>query len=135
MTDNTKKLDIIQRIVEALSSKSKPRATGGGSMEDNDEIIGSVPLHLRHLHNLLDELGDEVTEARTEFDDKRKRMMAVRSLFFDSLKTQVPEPKNASGLTILKNWDVAASFRSDDESGLYELDEMIGGLMAEMAGR
>jgi len=134
MTDNTKELDIAQRIAEALSRTTEARSTGGGSMKDGSEIIGSVPVHLRHLHNLLDELGYEAQAAERAFRDKKKRFDAVHAVFFDSLKTQVPEPENASGVTILENWDVAANFRSDDDDGeMGGLGELLA--MAAMGGR
>jgi len=135
MTDNNpKELDIAQRIAEVLSRTSEPRPTGGGSMKDGSKVIGSVPVHLRHLHNLLEELGDEAQAAKLAYHAKKERFDAVRTVFFDALKTQVPEPEKASGVSILENWDVVANFRSDDEDG-----EM-GGLghllaMAAMGGR
>lgn len=134
MTDNTKELDIAQRIVEVLSRTSEPRPTGGGSMKEGSEVIGSVPVHLRHLHNLLDELGDEVVDAALEFRSKKGRLMAVRNIFFDALKTHVPEPENASSVQILENWDVTANFRSDDNDGeMGGLGELLA--MAAMGGR
>ena len=135
MTDNTTpKLDIAQRIAEYLSRTSEPKVSVDGSQKDASEVIGSVPLHLRHLHNLLDELNGEAAEAAREFRSKRERMMMVRSIFFDALKTQVPEPENCSGVTLLKNWDVVANYRSGDED---EMSDGLGALlaMAAMGGR
>tara|TARA_B100000745_G_C20008678_1_gene342639 strand:- start:182 stop:511 length:330 start_codon:yes stop_codon:yes gene_type:complete len=109
MTDNTKELDIAQRIAEHLARTSEPKASASGSKKKGGEVIGSVPVHLRHLHNLLDELGDEVVAAEREFLTKKERMMMVRSIFFDALMTQVPESKNCSGVTVLENWDVVAN--------------------------
>jgi hypothetical protein len=130
MTDNTKELDIAQRIAEYLARTSEPKASANGSKKENGEVIGSVPVHLRHLHNLFVELGDEAAAAEREFHTKKERMMMVRSIFFDALKTQVPGPENCSGFTLLENWDVVANYGSDDEMG-----GALGELLAAMGGR
>lgn len=120
MTDDTKTSDLSQRIAEAMARTSEPRPTGDGPMNDGSEIIGSVPMHLRHLHNLLDELGHEVADAAQAFHAKKKQHETVRTLFFDALKTQVPEPQKSTGISILANWDVAAMFRDSDDGGEME---------------
>lgn len=86
-------------------------------MMDGSEVIGSVPVHLRHLHNLLIDLLDEIDEVERAFRSRTQRLEAVRSIFFDALKTYVPESENAKGVQILENWDVAAYFRSDKDNG------------------
>lgn len=129
MTDNTNNLDIAQRIAEALSRTTVARPMGG-TMKAGSEVIGSVPEHLRHLNNLVDEMGVETVALESAFHKKRKQFDIVRAVLFNSLKTHVTEPENASGITILDNWDVAANFSSEDEdagglAGFVDIFDMI----------
>lgn len=134
MTSNTKELDIAQRVAEYLARTSEPKATASGSKKEGGEVIGSVPTHLRHLHNLLHELNNEVVATERELRTKKKRMMLVHNIFFDSLETQVPEPENCITVSLLKNWDVVA-YCSNNEDG--EMGDDLSKLleMFKMAGR
>lgn len=112
------RLDIVQRIYEALSRTSCPLATAGGDVEEGDRVIGSVPIHLRHLHNLLYELSHEFRDAKRYVEDAEARLDLVRSLFFRALEESVTQPPGTLGIAILPNWDVAALF--EEENGEAE---------------
>jgi len=124
MTDKTN-LDIALRIAHALSLTSEPQPPTSGSVKGEGKIIGSVPVHLRHLHNLLNDLVEEVQAAELNLRAKVKILDAVRTVFFDALKTQVPAPENASDVRILENWDVVADLRSDDDGEMDGLAELL----------
>lgn len=125
-----KEVDIAQRIARALRRKSEPKPSAGCSKKSRDsEVIGSVPEHLRHLHNLLAELQAEMIEAECAFDVSKNRLKAVREIFFDSIKTQVPQARSCDGVSISDNWDVVAHHGCPDDDD----DEMGGGLEVLMA--
>lgn len=119
VADETRELDIVERVIEALSRTSEPRPTASGSMKKIGRVIGSVPLHLRYFHNLIDELKDECVGTEKAFRRELERCEAIRKIFFDALLTQVPAPEGAIGVAILPNWDVVDNFHTDgaDEPG------------------
>ncbi len=122
MPENSKELDIAQRIAAAIARTSEPRPTGDASMTNDCKIIGSVPMHLRHLHNLLDEVGNEAAAAELAFRIKQERFASIHTIFFDALRTHVSEPEMASSVCIHENWDVSVDFGSGDElSDLVDL--------------
>jgi hypothetical protein len=118
----TSEHDIVRRVVTAMSRTSKPRASAYRITEDYTEVVGTVPKHLRHLHNLLAELIDEAESAQEQLYPASEqvlcfeRALTVRSLFFSALKTYVPVPEGASSMMVLKSWDVAAYFIEEDDA-------------------
>lgn len=114
MTDNNVSPDLAQRIAEALSRTGDPRTSSDGTNDQNFKVIGVVPTHLRHLHNLLADLGSEAAAAEAVALKAKMRHSIMHSVFFDSLATHVPDPEGASGIMILENWDVVAMVEDDE---------------------
>ena len=106
-------LDLVQRIAESLTRTSEPLPNKDGPETSDGEIIGTVPTHLRHLHNLLAQVRREMEDAERAYQIATRQFRMVHEAFFVALEDQVPVPDNASGVTILRNWDVAANL---DES-------------------
>lgn len=135
MTDNTKELDIAQRIVEAMQRSSEPRPSADGQFKpDEDTLIGVVPEHLRHLHNLLEELENEVRDAERRFRETKKRHGALHAIFFDALEQHVPSNGgDYDGVKLCTNWQVVG-YKRDERGG--NLGDLLGAaLMAKvMAG-
>ena len=132
MTDNSKGLDIAQRIVEAMGRTSEPRMTADGQIKPDEitAVIGEVPAHLRHLHNLLVELAEEAYEAELHSRRARERHSAVHSIFFDALEQHVPSGDH-DGVKLFPDWQVVG-YRSDDKPEV-NLSGLIGAaLMAKM---
>jgi len=131
MTDNNQKLDIAQRIAEALTRTSEPTMSACGDFKpDEDTVIGEVPEHLRHLHNLLDEVGDEARAAERSFREAKKRHDAIHSIFFDALEQHVPSDGDKYyGIKLCASWQVVGYKRDDDDSEMGGL----GGLLAMAA--
>jgi hypothetical protein len=132
MTDNTKELDIAQRIAEALARTSEPTMSADGDFKpDEDIVIGEVPEHLRHLHNLLVEVGHEGRAAERRFREAKKRHEAIHSVFFDALEQHVPSDGDEySAIKICTNWKVVGIKHGDDDGemgGLGKLLAAIGG--------
>ena len=121
MTDNAKELDIAQRIVEAMKRTSEPRPTADGQFKpDEDTVIGEVPEHLRHLHNLLDELGNEARAAEQHFREAKNRHEALHAIFFDALKHHVPCDGNGfNGIKLCEGWQVVG-YKRDKRPGSFE---------------
>jgi hypothetical protein len=114
VSQRTKQLDIAQRIAEAIRCTSDSRQTATGQMRDDGEVIGSVPTHLQHLHNLLSDLAEEAAEAAAVLASKRERLLAVWAILFDALKDQMPEIQKTSSMLILENWNVVAVPEPED---------------------
>ena len=129
MTDNTEVLDLAQRIAAAVARTDKPKASAAGSKPKKGQPIGTVPIHLQHLHNLLAEVGEDTVSAELEFRRKKRQHDLLHALFFDSLKTQAPSPEDSDGVTILEDWSVVANFESDEEPDLLDA------LFASVLGR
>lgn len=122
------KIDLVQRIVEYVGRTTEPKASSNGTNDKGFEVIGTVPEHLRHLHNLLSDLSDEASEAEVAFLKAKRRMDAVRDIFFDSLTAHVPNPEDADGVMILENWDVVATIQDEEDKMHSHLGVLFGGL-------
>ena len=132
MTDNTKELDIAQCIAEALGRTTEPKMSADGDFKpDEDTVIGVVPEHLRHLHNLLDEVSDEVLAVERRFREAQVRRKAVHSIFFAALEQHVPsDGDNYDGIKLCADWQVVGFKRGSDDresGGLGELLRMAMG--------
>ena len=134
MTDNTKELDIAQRIVEAMQRSSEPRPSALGQFKpDEDTVIGEVPEHLRHLYNLVDEVGNDAMEAARRYHEANKRHAAIHAIFFDSLRQHVPSDGNEyDGVKLCEGWQVVGFKNKKDEGEMGGLGELLA--MAVMSG-
>ncbi len=124
-------LDIAQRIAEAVNRKTVPTMTSTGKLNPKtDTLIGSVPEHLRHLHNLLAAVGKETRTAEEIFRNSQTRQHIVLAVFFEALETHVPyDSSKFSGVKLCEDWKVAA-YKRDDLSDLFGegvgLEDLLG---------
>ncbi len=131
-TKNDPILDIAQRIAEALARTGEPAATATLGTFDpaQDTVIGTVPVHLQHLHNLLDEITKEVIAAEQRSNEAKQRRDALRAIFFDALATRVPSTEY-DGVKICKGWQVVGlKMACGGDCGGFDLSEMLQAAMA-----
>ena len=126
MTDKTKELDIAQRIVEAISRTTEPKRSVDNKFKpEEDTVLGVVPEHLRHLHNLLVEVSDEAHAAERSFLEAKRRGKAVHSIFFAALGDHLSRDYDKCiGIKLCSDWQVVSVKLDDDdgdEDGLAEL--------------
>lgn len=118
------RLDIIQRIVEVTQRTSDPKLNDCIAFEpETDTIIGEVPMHLRHVHNLLVDLINEVDDAMQQVYEAKKRLEAVRELYFDALEQQVPS--GDYDVKICSEWKVVGYRRTTSEDGVEDLTRLM----------
>lgn len=141
-------LDILQRLATALARTDEPLMRDGPDLPflPGMEPVGEVPKHLRHAHNLLDELSNEADELTRALAKKQGEMKHIRDLFFSALGSHITEPKNTEHLAIHKDWSVTAKVRqegSEDSDlfagfgegpGILDLGAMLGGDDDPLAG-
>jgi len=137
MTDNNQKLDIAQRIAEAMQRTTEPKLTTNGEINpEQDTVVGEVPEHLRHLHNLVDEIGDEAIAAERHALELANLHKTVKSVFFDSLEMHVPtrtDEMDFDAVKLCTGWKVAGVKQGDDDGEMGGLGELLA--MAAMGGR
>ncbi len=125
MPTKTNQLDLAQRIAEHVARTSEPRPCSSSLSDGDDdpkqEPIGKVPVHLRHLHNLLEDLANDADAVEREYHERKALMSAVRDLFFTSLKTHVPDPEGASCIMIRNDWSVIANMGDGSDSDLASM--------------
>lgn len=124
---NSTDLDLAQRIVEYLGRTTKPKDSSDGTNK-GFAVIGTVPEHLRHLHNLLCDLDHEAKEAEIAFQRAKNRHQIIHGLFFESLETHVPDPEGVDGIMILANWDVVAMVRDEKDGMRSRISALFGGM-------
>jgi hypothetical protein len=132
MSDTENELDIAQRIAAALQQTAAPQPISGAQPVPADEtVIGEVPEHLRHLHNLLVDLGAEAKEAQRQSLEARERHMLVQALFAESLKQHLPKlGEGYDGVRLCEGWQVTGYVENDQDG-----DGLEGMVMAAMGGR
>lgn len=129
-------VDIVQRILEALQESDEPFSTASGQAGDGSVVVGSLPKHLRHFHNLLSCVAAEAAEAEAAYERKKDIFDAVRAVFFHAVKETFPEAGKAQNLTILTNWDVAVgSVDADDDDDHDDTANPIADLVAALVAR
>jgi len=107
----TKNLDIAQQIAVAVRKTSAPTKDPVGMIEfdpENDFLIGEVPHHLRHLHNLMSDLGDKNHETIKDVFKTAKRAPMMHSLFYDALEQHFSvNYEKYNSIKICSGWRVA----------------------------
>ena len=98
----------------ALARTGEPAKSVNQALDPADTVIGVVPVHLQHLHNLVDELTNDLIAAEQRFLEARKRRELVRALFFDALETHVPS-NNYVGVSLCTDWQVVGLKRESEE--------------------
>jgi len=133
MTDNDQKLDIAQRIAEALSRTSEPKMTSVGDFQPNeDTVLGEVPEHLRHLHNLLQEIGDEVRAAEELLREVKKHHGVIHTIFFAALEQHVPTDRDKfDGTKLCTDWKVVGFRSNESDDDMDGLGAMLAMMMAD----
>lgn len=126
MSEN-QKLDLAQRIAAALGHTDDPRQMFENEPEEGATLLGVVPLHLRHLHNLVNELGQELRDAEDPMleQQRNKEFHFVRALFFASLETYVPTPEGCEGIMLVNDWKVYTM----NPRPRNKLEDMLEGLL------
>lgn len=133
MSDTDNKPDIAQRIADALQRTVAAQPMPGADPVPEDEtVIGEVPEHLRHLHNLLVDLGAEAKEAQRRSLEAQERQMLVQALFANALKQHLPRlDEHCDGFRLCEGWQVTG-YVEDDDDGPSSLGAMV---MAAMGRR
>lgn len=113
-----KKKDLFQRIAEAVSSTNvpvSPRMISLIQIKPSDIVIGVVPVHLRHVCLLIDEIMDEIRHSKNERDffDLRRAISLINTVFFISLKTHIPELYNHFSFKVCTDWKIVAVSESE----------------------
>ena len=130
MTTETQAHDLAQMIAQAIMRTDDPKASQElDPVTKHHQVIGVVPLHLQHLFHLMSDLGDEAKAAAQLAEFAKRRLSIVHSIFYESLKTHVPEPADAAGVHILEGWNVAV-LKESDSAG-----EALAQLIGSMLGR
>jgi hypothetical protein len=109
-------LDLAQRIAQAVARSDEARSTSGYAVESGETAteLGEVPLHLRHLHNLLSDMAEEKTAMLRILQMIDEKSSLVRNIFFSSLDTHFPQPEGADSIAVTKEWKVLAIARPDN---------------------
>lgn len=107
------KHDLAQRIAEAVNATTPPREISTDDAQEGDVLLGVVPIHLRHLNNLITDLIDAEKAASEAGDEALVHLLdrqynVVKDLFFRSLEEHIPTPEEAGGIKIGKDWNVYA---------------------------
>jgi hypothetical protein len=108
--------DIAQRFVAAISSSTPPAPLDGVTFDPNKhEYLGvELPTHLKHAHNLLGDLGNELKELMSATELKCAEIKAARNLFFTAVQAHVPNFNDLSGLHIGSDGQIYGT-RGDSE--------------------
>jgi hypothetical protein len=114
---NTQKNDIALRLVEVLSRSGEPNPNNSPFRATDGEVVGKVPIHLRHLNNFMDEIRAKIAERcglaskplenhqMDEVAHLTEILDAVKKIFFGA----VCEHMNLSGwdsVMITDDWSV-----------------------------
>lgn len=120
MPNDTHIFDLAQQIADAVNRTGNPKDSAIGMPESDDSEnhvhVGEVPMHLRHLHNLLADLFGEVEKLEMAKMEALKRAKLAKQVFFTSLEehTSIPEGLPVSNIAIGPNWRVVAETYDPD---------------------
>ena len=115
MSDTTQ-LDIFHKIAEAMARTGEPKPTAVAEFcEDHDVLLGEVPMHLRHIHNLISEIGVKLKEQNPPNHDEIDDFTKFMGLFFSTLATHVPvDPDIYRATKLCHGWKVAGVKRTQE---------------------
>lgn len=92
---------------------------------DDNEVIGEVPVHLRHLFNLGTEVEDEVKAAHMALTMAKKRHDLVMSAFSLALQSNAPfdvAQKDYIGVKICPFWQVVGVTHDEASTDMHGMD-------------
>jgi hypothetical protein len=113
--DMRTKYDIAERIAEAVARTTEPlQLRDERPVSEDETVLGNVPQHLRHLHNLIYELKDEAHEVEKKLHEANKCFHAVREVFFTALAEHIPSD-DFDRVNICKDWQVTGWNDNEDE--------------------
>ena len=125
MTNNSKTLDIAQRIAMAMTATGTPNANRADEEVMHNEVIGEVPVHLRHLFNLGTEVEDEVKAAHMALTMAKKRHDLVMNAFSLALQSNAPfdvAQKDYIGVKICPFWQVVGVTHDEASTDMHGMD-------------
>jgi len=105
---NEEKLDIAQQIAAAVSATGDPKQPTNlppYEPEDGGEVLGELPMHLRHLYNYLEEILFRVQDADEESKNDFYDLMVVRKVFWSSVKQRF-DREELDRFAICADWKV-----------------------------
>ena len=126
-SSETPTLDLAQRIAAALSCTDEPRPNPSDvERRESDIMLGTVPVHLRHLHNLLVD------------SDNRRDDEVLNGLFWNALDTHLDNNVRLHKKKLMSDWTVIGvpdDGRPRHDGGLGDVVMIqIGGGPAERGG-
>lgn len=101
--------DLAQIIAEAVQKESEPKMTNVDFFDPKkDTVIGEVPLHLRHLYNLLIEFKYELFDTYNKFIVADRRHRVVSEVFLDALEHHLPTISDGEydAIKVCNNWTI-----------------------------
>ena len=132
MTDTkTTKLDTAQRIAAALARTDEPKMTSILEFNpETDVIVAEVPMHLRHLHNLVLEMQNEARESEDYNPLVQAAIDSTFKIFCIALEEFVPlDGDDYSGTKLCTGWKVAGVKRTKDEP---RVNRVLHGVIIEL---
>ncbi len=110
-------LDIAEQITKAISDTSEPVQKSWAEFNPNEDIpIGKVPKHLRHLHNLFNDLKQETRNSKNQHIEMKRCRRAVHTILFESIKYHTAHTfVLGQSIKICSEWRIV----------VYNLDEFI----------
>jgi hypothetical protein len=128
MSDTTTKpVSVAARIAEYMARTDEPRSTTRGKKASpDDNILGEVPMSLRHLCNLHEDLQKEEAAAERSYLAAREATSTVHKMLFDAIQTEVCDFEGFDEVGITADWKVIG-LESDFPKGLGDLLGMLLG--------
>ncbi len=125
--------DIFQRIAKAVVDQSEPIQPEVSKLGSSDKVVGQLPLHLRHICLLLDELFNKIALSKNEDEFVQSVEVAInlRILLFDAIKKHYPESSTYCAFNIYEDWKIVGITESEankltfafQRSASYEMDQ------------
>ena len=104
--------------------------TVSGAYPEGGVVIGEVPMHLRHLHNLLGVLAIETVAAERRSQESQQRLEAVRTIFLDALRAHAPCGDQFDRARVCEGWQVVGYKSANDEGCGLNLGDLLRAALA-----